>query len=208
MGSKRKGLVVLLLAAGVIRGQRLEVSPLIGGRVSGSIDYTSAGYSRVDIGNSLAYGFAAGYFLSSSVEAEFQWSRGISDVLATPKSGGPAVKVFGMATGQYFGNFVFHLRGQEERCRPFILVGAGASHFAPDSPATNSLTRPSLGLGGGVKYYFRKNVGLRTQVRWLPINMYTSSSNTWCGSITGCWSMGSAHYLQSLEFMTGVSFRF
>jgi hypothetical protein len=36
----------------------------------------------------------------------------------------------------------------------------GATHLAPDAPATDSLTRFSLGLGGGVRFFPTKHLGL------------------------------------------------
>ena len=202
------GLSLLLLGGGGALAQRIEIGPIVGGLINGGVDYTTANYTRADIGNGFTYGFTAGYSLSSSVQVEFEWSRATTDLLGTPKAGGANTKVFALNTGHYFGNFVFHLRGHEERLRPFLLVGAGGTRFAPDAPNTTSFTRPSFGFGGGAKYNIAKRVNFRAQLRWLPVNMYTSGTNTWCGPVTGCWSMGHSHYLHSVEIMTGLGFRF
>jgi opacity protein-like surface antigen len=199
---------VLLLGASVVPAQRLEVTPLIGVQWNGSVDYTARNYTKADIGNALTYGFAAGVYVSTTVSLEFMWNRSTPDLAGTPLSGGAPVKLFQLNTNQYFGNVLFHFGGQEDRTRPYILVGMGATHFSPEGPGSTSLTRPTFGIGGGVKQALARNADLRLQWRWLPTNMYTSQSDTWCGPVTGCWSMGSAHYLHSLELTAGVGFRF
>ena len=156
----------------------------------------------------MTYGFAAGYSLSDIVQLEFQWNRSSTDLNGVPPNGGPQTKVFNMRVNHFFGDVLFHIAAKEDRLKPFLLIGGGASIFSPDAANTGSLTRPALGFGGGIKYFATRKVGLRLQMRWLPINMYTSKSSTWCGPITGCWSMGSDHYLHSLELTTGVGFRF
>jgi opacity protein-like surface antigen len=201
-------LPVLILAVSGLAAQQVEITPFIGGQINGGVDYSTRNYTRADLGNALTYGFAAGYSLTDIVQLEFQWNRSDTDVSGTPVGGGPPAKVFRVAANQFSGNVLFHLAGKEEQLKPFLLIGGGAGVFSPDAPGTNSLTRPVLGFGGGVKYFVTKNIGLRVQMRWLPINMYSSQSGTWCGPITGCWSMGSEHYLHSLEFTTGVGFRF
>lgn len=201
-------LPAILLAASGLAAQQLEITPMIGGQLNGGVDYSARNYTRAELGNALTYGFAAGYSLSDIVQVEFQWNRSATDVNGTPAGGGPQTKVFRMTMNQYSGDVLFHLAGREDRLKPYLMVGGGASHFAPDLPGTTGLTRPVLSFGGGIKYFITKKVGLRAQMRVLPVNMYSSQSNTWCGPITGCWSMGSEHYLHSLEFTTGVGFRF
>jgi hypothetical protein len=44
--------------------------------------------------------------------------------------------------------------------QPFFLGTLGATHLAPDSPGTDSLTRFSLGFGGGVRFFPTKHLGL------------------------------------------------
>ncbi len=198
----------MVLTATGLSAQTVELTPTIGGIWNGSLDYTARGYTKADIGNAVTYGFTAGIYASSNIEVEFLWNRSSSDLMGTPLNGGPETRVFRLNMSQYFGNVLFHVGGQEDRMRPYVLVGMGATHFSPAGIDASGLTRPSFGFGGGVKYFFKKGIGLRVQWRWLPINMYTSSSNTWCGPVTGCWAMGTAHYLHALDFTTGAVFRF
>jgi opacity protein-like surface antigen len=203
-----KSLSALILTASGLAAQPVQLTPFVGAQLNGAIDYHSHNFNRIDVGSALVYGVAGGVSVSNLVQFEFQWNRSTPDVTGTPANGGPDVHVFRMTTDQYYGNVLFHFGGQESRVRPYILLGGGASHFAPDMPDTSGLTRPAFAVGGGLKYFFTKNVGLRLQMRWLPINMYTTSSNTWCGPVSGCWSMGTEHYLRSIDYSTGLVFRF
>ena len=199
---------VLILGAVGLSAQQVEVTPFIGGQWNGSIDFSTKNFHRVDLKNALVYGAAGGVSLSSVVLVEFMWNRSGTNLMGAPNTGGQDTKLFRVNMNQYFGNILFHFGKMEDRLRPFVMVGIGGTRLSPDVADTNSLTRVSFGFGGGVKYFFTKKVGLRAQWRWLPVNMYTTTSNIWCGPITGCWSTGTAHYLHSLDYTTGLTFRF
>jgi hypothetical protein len=44
--------------------------------------------------------------------------------------------------------------------QPFVVGTVGATHRAPDPPGVDSLTRFSLGLGGGLRFFPTKHLGL------------------------------------------------
>ena len=44
--------------------------------------------------------------------------------------------------------------------QPFVVGTLGATHFAPDASGSDSLTRFSVGLGGGVRFFPTEHFGL------------------------------------------------
>ena len=65
---------------------------------------------------------------------------------------------------QYFMGYATFNFGGTNRFIPYFTVGAGAANLDPDVPGFPNLdsdTRFTLGIGGGVKWFFTPNFALR-----------------------------------------------
>jgi opacity protein-like surface antigen len=106
---------------------------------------------------------------------------------------------------QFHGNILLNLRDEEEKLRPFILFGLGATR---SSGAGSSLTRFSFGLGAGVKYFFTQGMGVRLQARWAPTYLYSTSGGVWCNWWGFCWTLPRDNLLHQGDVSAGWIFRF
>jgi hypothetical protein len=95
--------------------------------------------------------------------------------------------------------------------RPFLLLGIFATDYSDATFPTRTvegLTRFSWAMGGGVKAFPAKNVGLKAMVRWTPTYIKTDEFGWWCDPFWGCAPVGDAQYSNQFEFSGGVVLRF
>jgi len=207
---------VLLVAAwitilvGTASAQSFEITPFVGGQTNGGLDLSTTRFRRIEVGNGLSYGVSAGYLLGDHYGLEFMWNHNESDTVAEPLGGGNDVKVFGLSTNQYLGNFIFHVTDRESAMRPFVLIGLGATHLSTDRSVVSSTTRFAAALGGGVKFNFSRHFGARAQAKWSPTYITTTNNGGyWCDPFWGgCWLVGNDHYLHEFDLNAGLTFRF
>ena len=204
-------IVWTVLTAPTAWAQRgIEVTPFIGGQINGGVDLSTPLYKRIDVQNGLNYGVSASYAIASKYTAvAFIWNHNQASTVAQPTNGGANVKLFNLTSNQFLGDFVIHFKDSESRLRPFVLLGAGATHLAPDRSQVNSITRFAWVFGGGVKYSASKHVGIRLQGKWSPTYINTLTQGVWCDPFWGgCWAKGDAVFLNELDGTVGVAFRF
>jgi opacity protein-like surface antigen len=200
-----------VLAAPTAWAQKgIEVTPFIGGQINGGVDLSTSLYKRIDVQNGLNYGVSASYAIASKYTAvEFIWNHNQASTVAQPTSGGANLKLFNLTSNQFLGDFVIHFKDSESRLRPFVLLGAGATHLSPDRSQVSSITRFAWVFGGGVKYSVSKHVGIRLQAKWSPTYINTATQGVWCDPFWGgCWAKGDAVFLNEFDGTAGLTFRF
>ncbi len=106
-----------------------------------------------------------------------------------------------MTVRQLHGNVVRHFGGADTRLRLFVFAGLGATFFSADD--LESETKLSLGLGGGVKYFPWRAIGIRGHVRYKPTLLNDEDAGDFCDPFGFC--QGS---LQQIEFAVGAVVRF
>jgi hypothetical protein len=213
------GVVAALLTAAMALAEdtpKFEVQPFIGGTVGGGIPIrTSAGTSTVELGtldvkSGLNAGVTFGANLGERGGAEFLWRRQYSETelpsTYVPKGVDPTVN---LDIDQYQGNFLYHFADADQKIRPFVLFGMGATTYRGSTgDYSQSNTRFSMGFGGGVKYYFGKHVGFRGQVRWTPTYLYSTAGGMWCGWYGYCYVISNDTWQNQVDFTGGVILRF
>ena len=66
----------------------------------------------------------------------------------------------------------------------------------------------SLAVALGLKYYFNEHLGLRAEVHYIPVYLYSSGeSDVWLCIDDFCWDTGS-RFLQQFDLRAGATFRF
>lgn len=202
-------IVWICIAAAAASAQNVEVTGFIGGQTNGGLDLSTAAFQRIDVQNGINYGLAAGYLLGERTSVEFLWNYNKADTVAEPRGGGPNTKLFTLDTNQYFGNFLFHFSPREQKLRPFVLAGLGATNLHVASTSVSSLTRFAWTLGAGAKYNFNRRLGVRLQAKWSPTYITTSAGAFWCDPVWGgCWVVGDSHFLNEFDATAGLTFRF
>jgi opacity protein-like surface antigen len=203
-------IVWTVVAAPMARAQRgIEITPFVGGQINGGLALSTPIYNGIDLQNGLNYGISAGYGLGKRTSVEFTWNHNQADALAQSISGGADRKVFSLNTNEYLGDFLVHFTDNEDRLRPFILLGAGVTNLSPNRNQLNSITRFTWAFGGGVKYNFSKHLGLRLQAKYSPVYITTATEGIWCNPFwAGCWAKGDSIFLQQFDGTAGLTFRF
>jgi opacity protein-like surface antigen len=118
-----------------------------------------------------------------------------------------------MPVRNYHGIFTYNLGDSDAQLRPFFLIGLGATNYSPgdiDGQSVSGDTRFSTTWGGGVKFFPRKNVGVRFMGRLTPTYITSEASGLWCSPIWpwSCWVVGNPEYSHQFEMSGGVVLRF
>lgn len=214
-----------LLAAVSTNAQgRFEVTPFVGYETSGSyplnvLSSTSGPLALVDrlrVNDALSYGSFLGYNLSENFQLEFMWDRNNTSYSAHDITTQEYYKAYDSDIDQFQFGGLYTFRGSEHRLRPYFAASLGFTHDSngsvttPGSPTvgtTPNRTAFAYSIGGGLKYYLNRHVGLRGDVRFLPT--YGSSSNgEYCDPLFGCYTARVRNYLDRGNFVGGLIFRF
>lgn len=192
-------LVALLFVSRVARAQSWEVSGLVGGTTSGSLARQAPELTSLDVGGGFTWGLQGGRFFTPHWGAEVIWTRqGSALVLGT--SAGSA-DLFTMTMRKLQGNVVYQFRRTDAGLHPFVFAGAGATFFSATD--LQSETKLLIGLGGGVKYFPWKAIGVRGQFEYRPTHLNDESQVPFCDPFGFCQG-----WLQQVEFAGGVVLRF
>jgi hypothetical protein len=115
----------------------------------------------------------------------------------------------------YHGYLAYNFRDQDERVRPYVLGGLGATQFGSVSASAGAVQR---NIGGftkfsttwalGVKVFPSENAGVRFEGRWTPTYIKSDAAGWWCDPFWGCYVVGSAQYANQFELSGGLTVRF
>jgi opacity protein-like surface antigen len=189
--------------------QNIEITVHGGGITNGGVDLSTTQFDRIDVTNGSVYGASLGYLFGEHSAVEFQWNHTHSETNARRIGGGTDLSLFSLNQNQYMGNYLFHFSGRESKLRPFLLLGLGANNLVPSRPSITGITRFAWAIGGGAKFNMAKHFGLRADVKYSPTYLTTTHEGFWCDPFWGgCWSVGDNHYLNSLQYTGGITFRF
>jgi outer membrane protein W len=203
------GAILILSGASSAHAQgRFEITPFGGSRFGGVIDLTSSNAGTIDyftIKSSVDYGVTAGYFLAPNLEAEFMWNRQPTELGAHDFVLGTTTNIGSATLDMFQWSMLFEFRDPREKLKPYLVGGIGFTHFDTNG-AVNFSDTFSYNIGGGVKYYFSRHVGLRLDVRYSP-SQTTSSFGTFCGPF-GCFTAKSPNYANQGQANLGLIIRF
>ena len=180
---------------------RIDVTPLIGYRTSMTFSAVQNGVatSGIHLDARPSYGFGVGVRLDEEDLVEFRWARQETHIHLA----GSSERVI---LNQFQGDFTheYILEDWPAWARPFVIGSVGATHLG--AGPNSSFTRFSFGLGGGIKVYFDRHMGLRMQAEWLPLVINPEVSSLVCGG--GCVVRLSATLVSQGEIAVGPIFRF
>ncbi len=147
------------LAAGLAPaalGDILQITPFYGYRFSGGFEDSDTG-AHLKLRDSPCWGGVLDVCLSPETQLEFYFSRQETE-LKQEDGLFASTTLFDLDVDYY------HLGGTYALTygpwQPFVVGTLGATHLAPEPPGLDSLTRFSLGLGGGLRFFPTKHLGL------------------------------------------------
>ncbi len=162
--SGRRILAIAVVAVGLCRAgyaQKIEFTPFYGYMFSGSLTDANTG-EKFDIADSDGYGGMLDIPLSEMTQFEFFFSRQETE-FKSDEGLFVGHKLFDLDVDYYHvGGTYIILNGPWQ---PFVAGTLGATVLNPDASGMDSVTRFSLGLGGGVRYFPTEHLGLYLGVR-------------------------------------------
>jgi hypothetical protein len=211
--------LVVLAVTGVLstpafaQESRVEVSGMFGYTLSEGVSFTGtpvAGsiYDRVDPAGGVSMNFTFGVYATEQSEVEFLWSHQASTLEIT--GAGPMLSG-DMNVDTFHGNFIYNVGDEGMVARPFIFIGLGATTYGDAKFTARTLpglTKFSWALGGGVKAYPSRHVGVKAMARWVPTYIHSTGYGWWCDPFYGCGVAGNMNYANQFEISGGITARF
>jgi len=201
----------VLLCTGSALGQgRFEVQPFVGYKFGGTAPVSSDAVEPMNINKiqfkaGVAYGLTVGADVAENFGLEFLWNRQDTQAVGKLKGGEEYPERIDANLDQFHGNFLIYVADRESSLRPYFLFGLGATRA---SGADSSITKFSFGLGGGLKYFFSDNMGVRLQMRYTPTYLYSTAGGVWCDWWGFCWVVPNDKFLNQGDVTAGWTFRF
>ena len=214
--------ILMVLASSILCAgdfKRFEIQPFAGATLTGGIPLESSdnvNLGTIHVDNSYNAGITLGVNINEEDAIEGLWRRMFTNGrlpagLVDPGSSLSGTS-FDLKIDQYHCNFLHHYTLNDPKAFPYVMGGLGATtYYASQNGLTNSLTRFSFALGGGIKYFFADHFGLRAEARWAPTVLSASDSRFWCsigGAGAQCVVKLQGTLQNQVDFTGGVIFRF
>lgn len=143
--------------------QKIEITPQYGYQVGTKYNYYG-GYLKLH--DSDQYGLTFGVNASDDITLEFMWAQQNSKVSIKDVQFSPRETELTDVVVNHYQIGAIHMFGYSD-ARPFAGLSAGWSTFSPDAKLYNGTTTFTLGISGGLKYFFSDRIGLRIQSQLL-----------------------------------------
>ena len=191
--------VVLLAPTAPAWAQSWELSGVAGYTPSAGLDRQAPELSQLDVRGGFTWGVQGARSFTPNWGAEVFWTQQSSALRL--ETGAGSADLFTMTVRQLYGNAVRQFAAVDARLRPFVFAGLGATFLSADD--LQSETKLSLGLGGGVKYFPWKAIGVRGHFRYKPTMLNDEDAGDFCDPFGFCQGA-----LQQIEFAVGAIVRF
>ena len=191
--------IVLLALSAPAWAQSWELSGVAAHTTSAGLDNQAPELIGLDVRGGFTWGAQLGRSFSRHWGAEVLWTQQSSALRL--ETGDGSADLFEMTVGQLHGNAVFQFGTVDSRMRPFVFAGVGATFLSGDN--LQSETKLSFALGGGVKYFPWKRIGVRGHFRYKPTLLNDEDAGRFCDPFGFCQGT-----LQQIEFGAGAIVRF
>jgi opacity protein-like surface antigen len=191
------------------RAQRTyEVTPFVGTRFGGKIDVATSTVDHINIKSGIEYGAIGDVSIWPNFDFEFIWNRQPTTLSAHSSVDGSITPLTNANLDMYQFGMSYAFRSPEAKLKPFFATGLGFTHFGQDRQVLAFTDRFSYNVGGGVKYFFDRHVGLRLETRYSPSHT-TSRNAIVCNPFFGFCSQATvANKAQQGQANLGLIFRF
>jgi outer membrane protein W len=153
--------------------RNVDITPFFGYRFGGKIDVTRLGNPDADylkIKSSENFGVLANFPIWRNLQGEFIWNRQPTSLTTHNPNDGTYTFLSKMNMDSYLFGASYNFREADKKVQPFVGIDFGFTHFGTPlvngQPPLNFVNRYAFNASGGVKYFFTRNFGIRTEVRW------------------------------------------
>ena len=188
-----------MLSVSAADAQSWDISAMYGFALPVELDHAARGVDSTSIGPGSSWQFAVGHNLGSRWGAEVLWTEQFTAYRV--EANGETGELFKMSLIQLHGDVLYRFGRSGSRVEPFAFVGLGSTFFRAHD--VQNETKFSMGFGGGLKYFVRKELALRGQFRYKSTFLNDAPSTDFCDPFGFCQST-----LGQFEFAGGVTFRF
>ena len=179
----------------------LELTPMWGYTFGGKFE-NEENDETIKISEGSSFGFRMAYDYEHNSQIEFLYSH-----QETELTGGdlfPKDALFDLDIDY------FHIGGSllwgKDKWQPYLTGSLGLTHFNPEDSGIDSLTRFSMGFGGGVRYFPTERLGLYLGARGL-VTFVNSEIEAYSGS-EGSYTKIEADTLWQFQVFAGLVFVF
>ena len=155
--------VILLAVTHSIYAQKIEITPQYGYQLGAKYNYYG-GYLKLK--SSDQYGLTFGVNATDDITVEFMWAQQNTNIRIKDFQFAPQETDLTDVVVNHYQIGAMHMFGYSE-ARPFIGLSAGWSTFNPEMEIYNGTTTFTLGVSGGLKYFFTDRIGIRIQSQLL-----------------------------------------
>jgi hypothetical protein len=149
----------------------LEVTPSIGYRLGGEFEDETTG-ETVDLDEAPSYGLILSLNLDENSQFELLWSHQETSLEDDALFSGDTILDLDVDYIHFGGTYIV----DGEVVRPFVVASMGVTHMNPEQGGFDSETRFSAALGGGIRFFFTRHVGLRLEGRGFATFMDSDSA--------------------------------
>jgi len=143
--------------------QKVEITPQYGYQVGAKYNYYG-GYIKLK--SSDQYGLTFGINATDDISVEFMWAQQNTDIRIKDFQFYPQETTLTDVVVNHYQIGAIHMFGYSD-ARPFAGLSAGWSSFNPDLDRYDGTTTFTLGITGGLKYFFTDRIGIRIQSQLL-----------------------------------------
>jgi opacity protein-like surface antigen len=172
-------LLFALFAAASSDAGAVEIAPFTGHRYGGSFEDANT-LSGFELADATSFGLLLDFDLAPDQQIEVFLSR--QDTQLTTAGTFTGNPLFDL-TIDYYHVGGLYLLPAEGPMHPFVSGTVGLTRMAPKRADLTTENRLSLSLGGGARFYFSGNVGLRFDVRAI-YTMLNADTSVFCSG--GC----------------------
>jgi len=192
----------------------VEVSAFAGYRFGGTASPQGNTYiDRVGIPSALSFGASVEVPISDAWHVEALWDHQSTelkvDFSGTALAGtNPDRVISNLTIDTIQAGILVQSGSSDERARLFADLLLGATILTPSAPYSG-LTRFSLSIGAGAKYWLTDHLAGRFAIRWMPVYINsTSAGYSYCDPIYGCYPYWNNSYLSQGDASLGVIYKF
>ncbi len=201
---------LFVIAPAAVRGQTVEITPVVGYRFGGSFTAgTSTGpqgdFGTYEIEDAASFGVHVGLRVSRDGEIEALYSRQNTQLSTGGLFTGTPAFDLALESWQAGGNYLF--KEEDARVRPYIGMGLGFTRLLPGPADLSNETRFSASFAAGAKVWLGRHVGLRFEGRGL-FTFLGGSHQTFCHTGQGCQVYAEGSEISQGDFHAGLVLRF
>jgi len=158
------------------------------------------------IKNTWDYGVIGTYTIWPKFQVEMMWNRQPTQLEEHHFSTGTFSAPTDATLDMFQFGPLYEFGNERAKLKPFITGGIGFTNFHSNGvlPFDN---RFSANIGGGLKYFFSRHVGVRMEARYSPTETSTSTSLV-CDPFFGCFSTRIHNFAQQGQANFGLILRF